>query len=329
MIKRGCFCVCAFLVVSLSNCLNTATSCLTPKPDYISGKKLSVYPIKLFDRIGLNLCFKECQAHGGCLSANFDRKHLTCQLLSSKKSDTKPLIDDVDFFHMELPDIPDGKKKMCGEVSCNNYSTCIITTFNKSVCIKTDCAESLPNLTNGKAIIRTNNPISATFGCNTGFTGVGSTNTINCAPGGRWTLLSYRCEPPVHGGWSSWSGWNTCSKTCGSGTKVRSRSCNNPSPIYGGNYCTGSSINTALCSTNSCPIDGGWSSWGGWSSCSKTCDTGSKSRSRSCSNPYPQYGGAGCSGSSQESTNCFKEECGNSHNDEFRVISSVHLYLYL
>ncbi|XP_062609284.1 hemicentin-1-like [Saccostrea cucullata] len=301
--------MCAFLTLSFSYCLNTTTECLTPKYEYVSGKKLSDFPFKLFYKIGLNSCYKECQAHGGCLSANFDRKHLTCQLFSVKKSDTKLLIDDMDFVHVELPDTSDGRK-ICGEVSCNNYSTRVVTTFNKSMCIKTDCAEPMPTLTNGKAIIRTNNPISATFGCNIGFTGVGSKNTIHCSPGGRWTLLSYRCEPPIHGNWGSWSGWNSCSRTCGGGTKSRSRSCNNPSPMYGGNYCSGSSIDTASCNTNSCPIDGGWGSWGGWSSCSKTCDTGSKSRSRSCNNPYPQYGGAGCSGTSQESKSCQIEECG-------------------
>ncbi|XP_061195956.1 thrombospondin-2-like [Saccostrea echinata] len=203
----------------------------------------------------------------------------------------------------------DGREKICGEVSCNNYSTCKLTTFNKRVCIETDCAEPLPNLVNGEVITQTNNPISATFGCNTGFTGVGSKNTIHCSPGGRWTLLSYRCEPPVQGGWSSWGEWGTCSRTCGSGTKDRSRSCNNPSPMYGGNYCIGNSINTILCNTNNCPIHGGWSSWNEWGTCSKTCESGMKDRSRDCNNPSPMYGGDYCNGSSIDITLCNTNDC--------------------
>jgi hypothetical protein len=43
-------------------------------------------------------------------------------------------------------------------------------------------------------------------------------------------------------------------------------------------------------------VNGGWSSWliGGWSS---SCGPASRTWSRSCSNPTPSCGGAGCSGS--------------------------------
>lgn len=62
--------------------------------------------------------------------------------------------------------------------------------------IHVDCSEVYPELENGALTDRTFTPIMATFGCNVGFTGVGSVNTVTCKPGGKWTSLSYRCEPP-------------------------------------------------------------------------------------------------------------------------------------
>lgn len=48
-------------------------------------------------------------------------------------------------------------------------------------------------------------------------------------------------------------------------------------------------------------IDGSWSCWGAWSSCSG----GRMSRSRQCNNPAPSTGGMSCRGLPQESTQCF------------------------
>ncbi|XP_074544709.1 complement component C8 beta chain [Halichoeres trimaculatus] len=48
-------------------------------------------------------------------------------------------------------------------------------------------------------------------------------------------------------------------------------------------------------------IDGSWSCWGSWSSCSGS----TMSRSRQCNNPAPSNGGMTCRGLQQESTSCF------------------------
>ncbi|XP_041804860.1 complement component C8 beta chain-like [Chelmon rostratus] len=48
-------------------------------------------------------------------------------------------------------------------------------------------------------------------------------------------------------------------------------------------------------------IDGSWSCWGAWSSCSG----GTMTRSRQCNNPAPNNGGLACRGQQQESTECF------------------------
>lgn len=57
----------------------------------------------------------------------------------------------------------------------------------------------------------------------------------------------------MHGGWGNWNGWGSCSPWCGSGTKKRTRYCNNPAPLYGGNSCSGSSVEHTTCNNyNGC-----------------------------------------------------------------------------
>ena len=56
-------------------------------------------------------------------------------------------------------------------------------------------------------------------------------------------------------------------------------------------------------------IDGGWSSWGSWSSCTKSCDSGVQYRTRSCTNPVQQNGGAVCTGGGIIYQDCNKQGC--------------------
>jgi len=48
------------------------------------------------------------------------------------------------------------------------------------------------------------------------------------------------------------------------------------------------------------PINGGWSAWSDWSE----CINGEQYRTRTCTNPVPQYGGSDCVGSDRETTAC-------------------------
>ncbi|XP_057313717.1 coadhesin-like [Hydractinia symbiolongicarpus] len=103
---------------------------------------------------------------------------------------------------------------------------------------------------------------------------------------------------PVHGGWSSWESWSSCSKSCDIGFKRRNRSCNSPEPLFGGKECllnntvgTGlSESHTRECRLRDCPIDGEWGSWTN-TPCSVTCGGGELKRTRQCNNPPPQFGG--------------------------------------
>ncbi|XP_073684074.1 A disintegrin and metalloproteinase with thrombospondin motifs 14-like [Garra rufa] len=68
--------------------------------------------------------------------------------------------------------------------------------------------------------------------------------------------------------------------------------------------------------------DGGWSSWGKFGSCSRTCGGGVRSRNRQCNNPVPAYGGRDCPGSTLDYQVCNTEDCPGPYED-FRAQQCV------
>ena len=56
----------------------------------------------------------------------------------------------------------------------------------------------------------------------------------------------------VHGNWSYWASWSSCSKTCGGGKKFRTRLCDSPLPWNGGDDCKGKEIDQTACNTRKC-----------------------------------------------------------------------------
>lgn len=130
---------------------------------------------------------------------------------------------------------------------------------------------------------------------------------------------------PVNGGWNKWSEWTKCPE-CVDGiiqtlpvTTNRTRKCDNPRPANGGLECFGENVEEIECSNvKLCPVDGGWSDWTPWSTCSKTCGVGVHVRKRSCSNPEPKYKGAPCDGENVEYEECRVTPCyGNSIRKTF------------
>ncbi|XP_028663911.2 semaphorin-5B isoform X1 [Erpetoichthys calabaricus] len=90
--------------------------------------------------------------------------------------------------------------------------------------------------------------------------------------------------------------------------KVETRLC----PSDGSTACeTDTLVDDLLKSSKPAPrtANGGWSSWSAWSSCSQECETGYRTRKRTCTNPEPKNGGLPCIGSAVEYQDCNSQPC--------------------
>ncbi|XP_014674902.1 PREDICTED: SCO-spondin-like [Priapulus caudatus] len=119
---------------------------------------------------------------------------------------------------------------------------------------------------------------------------------------------SRRCNDqacPIDGVWLEWAPWDICPVSCGGSEESRMRDCNGP--YYGGGPCVGKAQQTRACNDHPCPIDGKWSSWGGWTECSTSCGVGFVNRSRVCVGPFHE--GKLCSENHTETAECNETPC--------------------
>ncbi|KAM9324527.1 hemicentin-1 [Gastrophryne carolinensis] len=113
----------------------------------------------------------------------------------------------------------------------------------------------------------------------------------------------------VHGRFSEWLPWQSCSASCGQGVQKRMRLCNNPAPANGGLYCEGEEFEIRDCQNKPCPADGVWSDWSSWEECSKTCGGGKKTRTRTCNIPSMEGEVKTCDGKAIDTTVCNIKPC--------------------
>ncbi|XP_052692388.1 uncharacterized protein LOC128170662 [Crassostrea angulata] len=177
------------------------------------GKKLPVVPFMVLDNFGMKMCLKECEAISLCYSINFYRKLLKCELNSVGQNESLSLITDQDYVYSE---IFHPKNRTCGTaVTCNLQSKCIRTTFDQFVCMPIFCVDPVPEIPNAYIAQKTFSPPSVTYGCSSGYTGVGN-NTSICVPGKMWKTPVYSCVPDdfakdcVYGGIHSFGGKMYC-----------------------------------------------------------------------------------------------------------------------
>lgn len=131
---------------------------------------------------------------------------------------------------------------------------------------------------------------------------------LDCVGNATETQVCQNDPCPVHGKWSLWSSWGSCSVTCDVGMQRRDRSCSNPYPSLNGDHCFGESRDDRLCMPGACS-DGGWSDWESWQSCSVSCGVGFTARERTCSNPRPSLLGRSCDGSAYQVAPCNQGNC--------------------
>lgn len=90
-------------------------------------------------------------------------------------------------------------------------------------------------------------------------------------------------------GLTPWGEWSTCSATCHYGVQTRRRFCANTSSDS--SHCQGKLTDTIPCGTGkACPTYS-WNTWGEWTKCSRSCNSGMSYRSRRCVNDIPLYNG--------------------------------------
>jgi len=103
----------------------------------------------------------------------------------------------------------------------------------------------------------------------------------------------------------SWTAFGACSHTCGTGYQTRSRPVVH-APKFGGKMCA-ASTNTKKCNAQACPIDCVLGQFSAWSTCSKSCGSGSQKRRRSVRRAAA-FGGYACA-KLQEQQACNAEDC--------------------
>ncbi|XP_052812088.1 uncharacterized protein LOC128239471 [Mya arenaria] len=114
---------------------------------------------------------------------------------------------------------------------------------------------------------------------------------------------------PFDGSWSLWGSWGQCDVTCGNGTMTRDRTCDSRALDHDGDECQGDKEQTTSCVVNQCPVDGGWSEWSLWGSCSSTCGIGMERRERTCDNSLPSKDVNHCFGDSGDNRLCIDIQC--------------------
>jgi len=123
-----------------------------------------------------------------------------------------------------------------------------------------------------------------------------SENKMKCtkAPGNNYksdNWIQSKITQCLNERWDKWFACKQHDKSSEETCKCRKRPC---------------SLNEDRCSDGfevqitNCTQHGGWSEWSPWSVCTPACGKGVQYRTRTCTNPTPQFNGQPCSGPDKE-----------------------------
>ncbi|XP_029727453.2 A disintegrin and metalloproteinase with thrombospondin motifs 9 isoform X3 [Aedes albopictus] len=70
---------------------------------------------------------------------------------------------------------------------------------------------------------------------------------------GKCVYVNRKALQPQDGAWGQWSSFSECSRSCGGGVQISTRTCDSPPPANGGKYCTGMRMQYRSCNTQDCP----------------------------------------------------------------------------
>ena len=107
--------------------------------------------------------------------------------------------------------------------------------------------------------------------------------------------------------WGEYGNWSTCTKSCGGGEKTRSRQ-KAKEASNGGKKCQGTASEMDTCNKDPCPVDCVWGEYGEWTTCTKSCGGGEKTRSRPKATEASN-GGKECQGESTKTVICNQNRC--------------------
>ncbi|CAG5106781.1 Oidioi.mRNA.OKI2018_I69.chr1.g2996.t2.cds [Oikopleura dioica] len=109
-----------------------------------------------------------------------------------------------------------------------------------------------------------------------------------------------------------WENWSDCSRTCGSGARIRKKPCINGN--IGEIGCDSAEATEQIsCATHYCPIY--WGEWSDYSECSNSCGKGVRVKTRACQNELEDVT---CPGAGNITEECFDGYCsGGSFSPEW------------
>jgi len=170
-------------------------------------------------------------------------------------------------------------REICGSITVRNelitnaldtpydeIADCEVTKWSFGDCSKT-CDDDLV----GGVQILTREPITSK-----------STYGADCPPL-NMTKVCNQFKCPIDCKLSEWEEWSKCTKECGGGVQTRTRKLE-VQPKNGGQYCDALQ-ETQPCDSGSCDVDCELGEWTSFSTCSKVCDTGFKTRTKAMEVP--------------------------------------------